>query len=121
MRLVGLWEIEKTGQLAEATPAALMKILARRCGASGKGRNCLAPLTRTLARERAPEVRVYAVTSGAIETRRQEAFSTPEQIVEYCRNRQAEAVAAAVLFLTGDAASFPTGALLDLNSGRFLR
>jgi 3-oxoacyl-[acyl-carrier protein] reductase len=37
------------------------------------------------------------------------------------RNGTAEEVAQAVLFLAGDASSFLTGALLDVNGGRFLR
>jgi 3-oxoacyl-[acyl-carrier protein] reductase len=101
-------------------------------GANGAGpyaaaKGALQVLTRTLARELAPEVRVNAIMPGVIETRHHETFSTPERMEEYrrqtplARNGIAEEVAEAVLFLAGDASSFLTGALLDVNGGRFLR
>ena len=37
------------------------------------------------------------------------------------RNGTAEEVASAVLFLVSDAARFISGALIDINGGRFLR
>jgi len=37
------------------------------------------------------------------------------------RNGTAEEVAAVALFLASDASSFLTGALVDINGGRFLR
>jgi 3-oxoacyl-[acyl-carrier protein] reductase len=37
------------------------------------------------------------------------------------RNGRAEEVAEAVLFLASDPSAFLTGALLDVNGGRFLR
>jgi 3-oxoacyl-[acyl-carrier protein] reductase len=101
-------------------------------GADGAGpyaaaKGALQVLTRTLARELAPQVRVNAVMPGVIETRHHEVFSTPERMEAYRRqtplgrNGRAEEVAAAVVFLAGDAASFVTGALLDVSGGRFLR
>ena len=101
-------------------------------GAGGAGpyaaaKGALQVLTRTLARELAPAVRVNAIMPGVIETRHHEVFSTPERMEDYRRqtplgrNGTAEEVAAAVLFLAGDAASFLTGAILDINGGRFLR
>jgi 3-oxoacyl-[acyl-carrier protein] reductase len=93
--------------------------------AAAKG--ALQVFTRTLARELAPEVRANAVMPGVIETRHQEVFSTPEKMEDYRRqtplgrNGTAEEVAQAVLFLAGDSSSFLTGALLDVNGGRFLR
>src|SRR5207249_1330325 len=101
-------------------------------GANGTGpyaaaKGALQVLTRTLARELAPAVRVDAVMPGVIETRHHEVFSTPERMEEYRRqtplgrNGQAEEVAEAVLFLASDASSFLTGALLDVNGGRYLR
>jgi 3-oxoacyl-[acyl-carrier protein] reductase len=93
--------------------------------AAAKG--ALHVLTRTLARELAPAVRVNAVMPGVIATRHHEVYSTPEKMEEYrrqtplARNGTAEEVAQAILFLAGDRASFLTGALLDVNGGRFLR
>jgi 3-oxoacyl-[acyl-carrier protein] reductase len=101
-------------------------------GSAGAGpyaaaKGALQVLTRTLARELAPAVRVNAVMPGVIETRHHEVFSTPEKMEDYRRqtplgrNGDAEEVARAVLFLASDAASFVTGATLDVNGGRFLR
>ncbi|OAI49975.1 short-chain dehydrogenase [Planctomycetaceae bacterium SCGC AG-212-F19] len=101
-------------------------------GAGGAGpyaaaKGALQVLTRTLARELAPQVRVNAIMPGVIETPHHEAFSSPERMQQYRhetplgRNGTAEEVAAAVLFLASDEARFMTGALIDINGGRFLR
>ncbi len=101
-------------------------------GAGGAGpyaaaKGALQVLTRTLARELAPQVRVNAIMPGVIETRHHETFSDPAKMAEYRRqtplgrNGTAEEVAAAVAFLASDAARFITGAVLDINGGRFLR
>jgi 3-oxoacyl-[acyl-carrier protein] reductase len=101
-------------------------------GAGGAGpyaaaKGALQVMTRTLARELAPQVRVNAVMPGVIETRHHEVFSTPERMEDYRRqtplgrNGTAEEVASAVRFLVSDDASFMTGAIVDLNGGRFLR
>jgi 3-oxoacyl-[acyl-carrier protein] reductase len=93
--------------------------------AAAKG--ALHVFTRTLSRELAPHVRANAIMPGVIETAHHEAFSTPERMQQYrqetplARNGTAEEVAAAVLFLVSDAASFMTGAVLDISGGRFLR
>ena len=84
-------------------------------------------MTRTLARELAPEIRTNAIMPGVIDTRHHEVFSTPEKMQEYsrqtplARNGQAEEVATAAVFLASDAAAFMNGALLDINGGRYLR
>lgn len=101
-------------------------------GAGGAGpyaaaKGALQVLTRTLARELAPQVRVNAIMPGVIETRHHEVFSTPQRMAEYRqqtplgRNGAPDEVAQTVLFLASDAASFLNGALLDINGGRFLR
>lgn len=101
-------------------------------GAGGAGpyaaaKGALQVLTRTLARELAPDVRVNAIMPGVIETRHHEVFSSPERMEEYRkqtplgRNGTAEEVAHVALFLASDASSFVTGALVDINGGRFLR
>jgi 3-oxoacyl-[acyl-carrier protein] reductase len=101
-------------------------------GANGAGAYAIAKgglqvMTRTLARELAPEVRANAIMPGVVETPHHATFTTPERMDQYRRetplgrNGQAEEVAAVVLFLASDAARFISGALLDVNGGRFLR
>jgi len=96
-------------------------------GAYAAGKGGLQVLTRTLARELAPEVRTNAIMPGVIETTHHERFSTPQRMEEYrrqtplARNGQAQEVASVVVFLASDAASFLNGALIDINGGRFLR
>ena len=101
-------------------------------GANGAGPYAIAKgglqvMTRTLARELAPEVRTNAIMPGVIETRHHERFTSPERMEEYRketpmdRNGQPDEVANTVLFLASDAARFVNGALLDINGGRFLR
>jgi len=87
----------------------------------------LTVMTRTLAKELAPSIRVNSMMPGVVETPHHELFSTPEKMADYRRqtplgrNAQADEIAQAVLYLASDASSFMTGALLDLNGGRFLR
>ncbi|MBI3823224.1 MAG: SDR family oxidoreductase [Planctomycetes bacterium] len=101
-------------------------------GAGGGGvyaaaKGALQVMTRTLAKELAPIVRVNAIMPGVIATAHHETFSTPAKMEDYkkqtplARNGSADEVAQAVLFLASDAASFMTGAILDINGGRFLR
>jgi 3-oxoacyl-[acyl-carrier protein] reductase len=101
-------------------------------GGSGAGpyaaaKGALQVLTRTLARELAPTVRVNAVMPGVIETRHHEVYSSPQKMEDYRRqtplgrNGTADEVAQVVLFLASDAAGFVNGAILDVNGGRFLR
>lgn len=101
-------------------------------GANGAGPYAVAKgglqvLTRTLARELAPDVRVNAIMPGVIETQHHEVFTTPERMEQYRRetplgrNGTADEVASVVRFLVSDEARFVTGALMDINGGRFLR
>ncbi len=102
-------------------------------GGSGGGgvyaaaKGALHVMTRTLARELAPQVRVKAVMPGVIATGHHETFSTPAKMEDYrrqtplARNGEPDEVAQVVLFLAGDASRFMTGALLDINGGRLLR
>jgi 3-oxoacyl-[acyl-carrier protein] reductase len=101
-------------------------------GSSGTGpyaaaKGALQVMTRTLARELAPQVRANAIMPGVIETRHHEIYSTPEKMESYRqqtplgRNGSPDEVAQAVLFLASDASRFLTGSLIDINGGRFLR
>lgn len=101
-------------------------------GANGAGpyaaaKGGLQVMTRTLAKELAPQVRTNAIMPGVIETRHHEVYSTPARMAEYrqqtplARNGEAAEVAAAVLFLASDESRFINGALIDINGGRFLR
>jgi 3-oxoacyl-[acyl-carrier protein] reductase len=101
-------------------------------GANGGGPYAVAKgglqvLTRTLARELAPEIRVNAIMPGVIETPHHEQFTTIERMEEYKRetplgrNGTPEEVACTIVFLVSDESSFLNGALLDINGGRFLR
>jgi 3-oxoacyl-[acyl-carrier protein] reductase len=96
-------------------------------GAYAAAKGGLQVLTRTLARELAPQVRTNAVMPGVIETRHHAAFSTPERMAQYRketplgRNGTADEVASAIHFLVSDAARFINGAVIDINGGRFLR
>ena len=93
--------------------------------AAAKG--ALQVFTRTLSKELAPAVRANAIMPGVVETRHHEVFTTPEKMEVYrrqtplARNSQADEIANAVLYLASDASRFVTGAVIDLNGGRFLR
>ncbi len=96
-------------------------------GPYGAAKAGLQVMTRTLARELAPQVRTNAIMPGVIETAHHEQFSTPERMEQYRketpleRNGQAGEVAEVIVFLASDAARFVNGALIDINGGRFLR
>jgi 3-oxoacyl-[acyl-carrier protein] reductase len=96
-------------------------------GAYGASKGSLLVFTRTLARELAPQVRVNAICPGVIETRHHELNTTPERMAQYRketplgRNGKPEEVARTVLYLVSDASAFTTGAIIDVNGGRFLR
>lgn len=101
-------------------------------GANGAGPYAIAKgglqvMTRTLAKELAPHVRVNAIMPGVIQTPHHDRFTRPERMQQYRdetplkRNGLPEEVAQAVLMLASDAGSFINGAILDINGGRFLR
>lgn len=96
-------------------------------GAYAAAKGALQVMTRTLAKELAPQVRVNGIMPGVIATGHHETFSTPAKMEDYrkqtplARNGTAEEVAEVVAFLAGDGARFMTGAILDINGGRFMR
>ncbi|MHB1567702.1 MAG: SDR family NAD(P)-dependent oxidoreductase [Solirubrobacteraceae bacterium] len=83
-------------------------------------------LTRHLARELAPDVRVNCVAPSAVENDRMRSAMTPEQLsglgasFPLRRIGQPADVAAAVLFLASRASSWITGATLDIAGGKIM-
>jgi NAD(P)-dependent dehydrogenase (short-subunit alcohol dehydrogenase family) len=79
-------------------------------------------LTKALARELAPDVRVNAVAPGAIDTPMVRALP-PERLaalietIPLKRLGTAQEVAAAMLFLAADTCCYMTGATIDINGG----
>ena len=78
----------------------------------------------TLAKELAPHVRVNAIMPGVIATAHHETFSTPAKMEDYkkqtplARNGTADEVAQTVVWLSSDASSFITGAILPIDGGK---
>ncbi len=84
----------------------------------------LAAITRSLARELAPEVRVNGVAPGAILWPAEGAPDADEQAgiladIPLARCGEAEDIARGVLFLTRDA-PYVTGQILNVDGGRSL-
>lgn len=84
----------------------------------------LLALTRSLANEWGPEIRINAVVVGYVETEQTQAtYGDAESQARIGRNigakrlARAEEVAAAVAFLASDAASYVSGAVLEVHGG----
>jgi NAD(P)-dependent dehydrogenase (short-subunit alcohol dehydrogenase family) len=94
-------------------------------GAYAASKGGVLTLTRVLARELAPKVRVNSVCPGAVDTpMTQPIYGSNSQKAEiagrYALNRtgQPEELAQAILFLTSTASSFVTGIALPVDGGR---
>ena len=91
----------------------------------GASKAALDSLTRGLAKELAPGIRVNAVAPGVIETPFRDKVSTPEKMEEFRRstplgrNGRAVDVARAIAFLIEN--DFVTGETVDVNGGLFMR
>ncbi len=85
-------------------------------------RGAIIALTKALARELAPDVRVNSVAPGAIDTPMVRALP-PERLaalietIPLKRLGSAQEVAAAMLFLAADECRYMTGATIDINGG----
>jgi 3-oxoacyl-[acyl-carrier protein] reductase len=83
-------------------------------------------LTRSLAKELAPQIRVNAISPGVILTDLHRIHSKPAKLEEIAkntplqRNGSAEDCAAAVVFLCGPGASFITGDCIEINGGLWM-
>jgi NAD(P)-dependent dehydrogenase (short-subunit alcohol dehydrogenase family) len=81
-------------------------------------------LTKSLATELAPHIRVNAIAPGLIETPRTSKNRGPEHLkhllsnVLLARMGTPEDVAGAAIYLASDAASFITGTVIDVNGGQ---
>jgi NAD(P)-dependent dehydrogenase (short-subunit alcohol dehydrogenase family) len=84
-------------------------------------------MSKAMALELAPTIRVNVVCPGLVETAMTEGFLrnaagevTPDLAARYALKRPAtpEEIAAAILFLTSDEASFVTGIALPVDGGR---
>ena len=91
----------------------------------GAAKGAVDTLTRGMAAELAPGIRVNAVAPGVIETPFHEKVSTPERMRAFeaqtplQRNGQAIHIARAIQFLIDD--DFVTGETVDVNGGLYMR
>ena len=83
-------------------------------------------MTRGLAKELAPEIRVNAISPGVALTDFHKRFSTPEGLAQIAQTTplkrlgQADDHGAAVVFLCSKGASFITGEVIEINGGLWL-
>ena len=96
-------------------------------GVYGVSKAAVLMLTRTLAAELAPEIRVNAIAPGLIATRFSEAlWSTPESrdralaVIPQRRIGQPDDLVGAVLYLASDASRYTTGAVIVVDGGQTL-
>jgi NAD(P)-dependent dehydrogenase (short-subunit alcohol dehydrogenase family) len=96
-------------------------------GVYGVTKAAVIMLTKTLAVELAPDVRVNAIAPGLIETRFSEAlWATPEareralRVIPQRRTGQTGDLTGAVLYLASPASAYTTGAVLVIDGGQTL-
>lgn len=91
--------------------------------AYGTAKAAVMNLTIHMAQHWGPEIRVNAIAPGIIDTprpagtNRQELFSEAIKKISLGRAGTADEVASVALFLASDAASFVSGAIIDVNGG----
>lgn len=88
-------------------------------------KGAIVALTKTLARELAPHVRVNAIAPGAIDTPMvrnllPEQLRSVIQTIPLNRLGTTEDVAAAMLFLAAEESRYITGSTIDINGGTFM-
>ena len=91
--------------------------------AYGAAKAAVMNLTIHMAQHWGPEIRVNAIAPGIIDTprpagtNRQELFGDAVKKISLGRAGTADEVASVALFLASDAASFVSGAIIDVNGG----
>ncbi|WP_240513978.1 SDR family NAD(P)-dependent oxidoreductase [Paramylibacter kogurei] len=91
--------------------------------AYGAAKGAMMTLTRGLAKELGPKIRVNALCAGMIDTDFHNIFTKPEvrthvaNITPLKREGTSEEVAKALVYLASEDASFITGANIDINGG----
>lgn len=92
--------------------------------AASKG--AILTLTRSLARELAPQIRVNAISPGLILTGLHDRLTPADKVEQVAastplgRNGTTEECGAAVVFLCGPGASFITGEVIEINGGLYM-
>jgi len=123
-RLVVPDMLERGGGVVVNVSSSMGRITDRGFTAYGTAKAGLSHLTRLLANELAPKIRVNALSVGAIETSALAPFLAAEGMREKLealtplrRVGQPEDIAAAALWLASDAASFVTGKVIEVDGG----
>lgn len=105
--------------------SAMGRVTDRGFSAYGAAKAALSHLTRLLATELAPKIRVNALAVGAVETSALAPFLKAEGMREKMesltplgRIGQVEDIAAAAVWLTSDAASWVTGKVIEVDGGQ---
>ncbi len=105
--------------------SAMGRVTDRGFSAYGAAKAALSHLTRLLATELAPKIRVNALAVGAVETSALAPFLKAEGMREKMesltplgRIGQVEDIAAAALWLASDAASWVTGKVIEVDGGQ---
>ncbi len=123
-RLVVPHMLERGGGAIVNVSSAMGRITDRGFSAYGTAKAGLSHLTRLLANELAPRVRVNAISVGAVETSALAPFLAAEGMRERMEARtplrrigSPEDIAAAALWLASDAGSWVTGKIIEVDGG----
>lgn len=116
-------ELTRTGGAVVTIGSQIGYVGGLNCAAYTASKAGVGGLTRALARELGPAVRVNCVAPGPIETPMTAVHATPEWVEQKTRSLvmgrfgTPDEVATAVSWLVGDEASFVTGQTINVNGG----